>query len=115
MRAINQYHKLLLLALLVVLVNFPLFSQFSQSNRFEKVVAYHDKVFNIIPLSVEGIGLVREKNKFKSGKQYWEVILLDTTLQEKNELELELSIGNELRGFEYEPGFVHLLFLRKET
>lgn len=98
-----------------MLVSIPSFSQFSQSNRFEKVVVYHDKDFTVIPLSVDGIGLIREKNKFKIGKQFWEVILLDTTLREKNTPEFDLEVGNELTGYEYEPGFVHLLFLRKET
>lgn len=115
MTSANQPQKSLFITLLVVLVYAPLFSQFSQSNRFEKEILHHDKDFLVISLSSEGIALVREDNKFKSGKQFWEVTLLDTILHEKKTLELELEVGNELKGYEYTPGFIHLLFSKSET
>ena len=107
--------KLLISVLFGFLIFTQAVSQLQQPHRFEKEQKYSDEDFTIIPLKIEGIALVREKNKFKSGKQFWEVILLDTTLHEKNTLELELEVGNELTGYEYSPGYVHLLFIRNET
>ena len=35
-----------------------------------------------IPMKEEGLVLVRDKDKFKEGKQLWEIIRLDTDLHE---------------------------------
>jgi hypothetical protein len=90
-------------------------SQIKQTARFEKEYRYHDQDFIVIPMETDGLSLVREKNKFKSGKQFWEVVLLDTALQEKFNVDLEIDLRNELSGYEYSEGFLHLLFTRKET
>lgn len=90
------------------------YSQIQQPNRYEKEQKFNDDDFIVIPLKEEGLALVREKNKFKSGNQFWDVILLDTTLQETGSLELELDTDNHFIGFEISPGHVHLLFLKSE-
>src|SRR5688572_9618968 len=61
------------------------------------------------------MALVREKNKYKSGKQTWEVILLDTVLHEKETRQIEIDSKGELTGYEYAPGYLHLLFTLKDT
>jgi hypothetical protein len=112
------FNKFILRSLLLFFAAFVwtnAISQLKQTSRYEKEYRYHDQDFLIVPLEREGISLIREKNKFKSGKQFWELIVLDTTLQEKYHLELEIDLRNELSGYEYEEGFLHLLFTRKET
>lgn len=96
------------------LVIFSCYSQISQPFRFEKERKFNDEDFIVVPLETDGIALVRELNKYKSGNQSWETILLDTCLQEKATVELELDIQNKLIGYEYASGYVHLLFVRKE-
>jgi hypothetical protein len=93
----------------------PSFSQVVQPHRFEKETKYHDADFEVISLEKEGMALVREKNKFKSGKQTWEITLLDTVLHERETRDIEIDSKGELTGYEYAPGFLHLLFTLKDT
>ncbi|MFZ2906804.1 MAG: hypothetical protein WAZ98_11425 [Cyclobacteriaceae bacterium] len=109
-----KFFKTFLASLGCCLVFFSCYSQISQPFRFEKERKFNDDDFTIIPLESEGIALIREQNKYKSGNQFWEVILLDTALQEKASLEIEVDVQDKLIGYEYAPGFVYLLFVRKE-
>lgn len=85
-------------------------TQILQPNRFEKERKYSDEDFTIISLKEEGLALLREKNKYKSGNRSWELILLDNELKEKQSLELEIDQRKNLVGYEQVPGFLFLLF-----
>ncbi|MBX2956402.1 MAG: hypothetical protein KF846_09610 [Cyclobacteriaceae bacterium] len=85
-------------------------AQILQPYRFEKERKSSDEDFTIISLKEDGLALVREKNKYKSGNKTWEVILLDSTLQEKNTIELEIDQRKNLIGYEHAPGSLYLLF-----
>ena len=108
-----RYRKLFLFLIYIVLA-LPLFSQIEQPNRFEKEWKFSEEEFTIIPLAEDGIALIRERNKYKSGNQFWDLILLDSSLQENKKIELEVDAQNQLIGHEYSPGFIHILFLRKK-
>ena len=108
-------NKLFLLLVATSLCIADAVSQVRQTARFEKESRYYEQDFIVVPMETEGLALVHEKNKFKSGKQFWEVITLDTALQEKLTVDLEIDLRNELTGYEYSAGALHLLFTRKET
>jgi hypothetical protein len=105
----------LLLSVFFMMAPVCLFSQLAQPNRYEKEYKFNDAEFEVISLEQEGIALVREKNKFKSGNQTWEVVLLDTTLRERETRDIEVDAKGDLTGYEYAPGFLHLLFTLKDT
>ena len=107
--------KLLISVLFGFLIFTQAVSQLQQPHRFEKEQKYSDEDFTIISLKTEGLALVREENRYKNGNHTWEVILLDSTLQEDVTIELEIDTRNQLAGYEVSPGAVHLLFVRKDT
>jgi hypothetical protein len=100
--------KLLLLLLLLI----PLhgLAQITQLARFEREQKMNDQEFILIAMQEEGIMLARDKEQFKDGKQQWELIKLDTTLQEVWTLELDIESRLRLVGYEYKNNLIYLLF-----
>jgi hypothetical protein len=85
-------------------------AQVAQPHRFEKKQRHSDAEFSIITLKEEGLALLREKNKYNGNKQMWELILLDTALQERKNVELEINQRYPLIGYEYVKGSLFLLY-----
>jgi hypothetical protein len=90
------------------------FSQIEQVERYEIAQRYSDEDFNIIPLQEDGLALFRKKFKFNDRNRIWELIHLDTHLNPKRTLELEVDNQGELTGYEHSNGFIHLLFIKNE-
>jgi hypothetical protein len=109
------------LIIVMLLLSFEILAQDSvktailQPNRYEKEPKFSDDDFTVIPLREDGLALIREKNKFKGGNKTWELILLDTALQEKNSLELEIDQRKNLMGYEAVSGFLYLIFNTPEN
>lgn len=101
--------------LILLLIAFSSQAQIAQTKRFEKEQKNSDEFFSIISLKDEGLALMREKNKFLEGKQKWELVFLDTALNETKNLELEVELRHPLIGYEYVPGSLYLLFRTGET
>jgi len=93
----------------------PLAAQIQQPYRYEKERKLSDDDFTIISLKADGLGLIREKNKYKSGNKTWEFILLDSTLHEKYNHDLEIDQRKNLIGYEHVSGFLFLLFKAGEN
>lgn len=91
------------------------YAQVLQTQRYEKEFKYADGVFSIMPLDAEGLLLVRDKEKYESGKKIWEMVYLDEDLQEKKTINLPMEPRNRLIGYEKSPGQVLLLFRQGET
>lgn len=89
--------------------------QLLQPHRFEKEQKFSDDEFTIISLKEDGLALLRDKNKYKSGFKTWELILLDTALRVQKELDLEIDQRKNLVGYEQTPGFLYLLFKTGES
>lgn len=85
-------------------------AQVQQPYRFEKERKSSDEDFTIISLKEDGLALIREKNKYKGGNKTWELILLDSVLQEKHTLDLEIDQRKSLIGYEQAAGYLYLLF-----
>lgn len=102
---------------LVILFSVPVVSlaQMSQPHRYERIQKGSDEYFSLISLKEEGLALFRELNKFNSGNQTWELVLLDTALRENSKLELEIKDRYKMIGYDYTPGHLYFLFRTGET
>ena len=91
------------------------FAQLTQPRRYEKIHKNSDEPFTVISLKEEGLALYRDMSKFKNNNRTWELTLLDTALQEKKTLEIEIKERNHIVGYEYAPGHVYFVFRTGET
>lgn len=105
------------LAITSILLGFalPTHAQLTQPHRYEKPQKGSDEYFMLISLKEEGLALFRDLNKYKSGNKTWELILLDTALQEKNTVQLEIKDRHRMVGYEHTPGHLYFLFRTGET
>src|SRR5688572_4360738 len=101
--------------LLIVISGFSAFSQVTQPNRYERPQKNSEDYFNIISLKEKGIALFRERDKYKNNNRIWEMILLDTALQEKQVVELEIKERYKMLGYEVTPDVLYFLFRTGET
>src|SRR5699024_5240323 len=79
------------------------FGQVTQPHRYERTQKNSDDYFNVISLEENGVALFREREKFKNNNRIWELILLDTTLQEKKLIEIEIKERHKMIGYEVTP------------
>ena len=105
-------HAVFLAALLFSLTSY---AQISQPHRFEKQQKNSDDYYNIISLKENGLALYRERDKYKASNQIWELTLLDTTLQERSLVELEIKERYKLIGYEVTPDYLYFLYRTGET
>ncbi len=89
--------------------------QVSQTQRFEREQKNSDDYYNIISLKGDGLALFRERDKYKANNQLWELTLLDTALQEKSTVDLEIKERYKMVGYEVAPGTLYFLFRTGET
>ncbi|HTF19463.1 MAG TPA: hypothetical protein VK658_15400 [Chryseolinea sp.] len=101
--------------LLTFAVNPPAAGQISQPRRYEKVQKNADEGFNIVSLEHHGLALFRDLNKYRNSNKLWQLILLDTALQEKNDTELEIKDRNKFIGYEIAADRLFFLFRTGET
>jgi hypothetical protein len=90
-------------------------AQISQPYRFEHEQKNFDDYFTIIPMKEKGLVLYREMDKYKQNNKLWQVIFLDTMLQERHKVELEIRDRYKLMGYETSPDRLYFLFRTGET
>lgn len=90
-------------------------AQVQQTERYEIVQKNSDDYFTVISLEEHGLALVREKDRYQGNKQLWEMIILDTSLQEKHKFEIEINQRHNLLGYEIDEDRLYLLFRTGET
>ncbi len=105
-------HSIALWQILLIVLCFSTdgFTQSVQIGRFEREQKNTDQEFILISMKDEGIALVRDNEKYKDGKQLWQVIRLDTTLQEIWSIELDIENRLRLVGYEYKDNLIYLLY-----
>jgi hypothetical protein len=109
-------HGLIIMTLpIFLLASVCLRGQPRQTGRYEKKLENGDKSYTHISLKEKGIALVRDKEKFTDGKKLWEVIVLDTALNELHSEEFDLESRLNLIGYEYVNNKLYLLFRKSET
>lgn len=108
MQPLTKYK--LMLALMLVNFVWPVFGQVKQGVRYEREHKLNDQEFILISMYESGIALVRDKEKYRDGKLFWEIIRLDTALQEVWTLEMDIRNRHQLVGYEYRNDLIYLLF-----
>jgi hypothetical protein len=98
------------LTFFLILLGLQSYAQLSQQARFEKPQKSSEEEFTIISLEEEGIALFRETDKYKDGKHSWQVILLDTALQQKVDTLITIDREYSILGYEYVSSKLNLLF-----
>ncbi len=97
----------------------PVFAQdqitVTQPRRYEKLYKGSDDSYHVISLNEKGLALFRELSKYKNSNKLWDLILLDSALQVKKELEVEVKDRNNFLGYEVAPDHLFLLFRTGET
>lgn len=111
----NKITRLFLFMSVFIFSNSYLHAQLRQTHRFETKQKGNDENFSIISLKEEGLALLRERQKYEDGKQLWELILLDTALQQKAAIDLPIEPRHPFVGYEYVPGYLCLLYRTGET
>src|SRR5262249_46265937 len=111
--------RCIVLILLSVVINLAAattsLAQLSQPARFEEKVKSSEGVFTLVNLTSEGLMLIRDKEKYESGKKVWQAIALDTDLTEKKRVEFNVDTRNKMIGYEYCPGQIYILFRQGDT
>ena len=102
------------LALLLVSC-IPLSAQVRQTHRFEMKQKNSDDYFSLINLEEEGLALLRETDDFNGPARIWELILLDTALNEHKNIGLEIHQRHQLIGYEHSKDHLFLLYRTGET
>lgn len=103
------------LALTCMFVTSISWAQPLQKERYERHQKNSDDYFNVISLREEGLALFRERDKYKNNDKIWELILLDTAMQEKSVIELPMNSRYKIVGYEVSPGRLFFLFRTGET
>lgn len=102
-------------ALCVLFIAASTSAQVVQTHRYERIQKNADEYFTVISLKEEGVALLREKDKYNGSKKLWEVVVLDTALQEKKSFDLEIDQRHRLMGYENDKGRLYLLYRTGET
>lgn len=101
--------------LIGVLLTHNSFCQPVQTIRYEKTFKFSDEDFTVVPLQEDGIALLHGTNKYKSRNRTWELILIDTLLQEKKTIEFEIENRSRLVGYEHSPDWLYALYISNEV
>ena len=105
----------LLVTAVIIFMSFPSSAQPIQGPRYEKKQENGDNGYSVISLKKEGLAIVKNKEKYREGKRLWEMILLDTALNERHTAELELESRINLIGYEYVSNELYLLFRKTDS
>jgi hypothetical protein len=104
-----------LLVLLLMLMTIGTTAQVTQPARYEKEQKNSYRDFTVISMGEEGIGLIRDKQKYEHGDNLWEVILLDSALKESWTKDLAVESRYNLIGHDYRDKNLYFLFRVGET
>jgi hypothetical protein len=90
-------------------------AQVIQQGRFEKEQKNTDRHFNIISMNEKGLAMMRQEEKYENGKHFFELILLDSALQQTWATEIPVNDQLNLVGYEYTQDHLFLLFRKGES
>src|SRR5271154_4870366 len=98
------------IATTLFITSFTLTAQPTQPARYEREHKGSDHDFLVISMGEKGLALVRDTEKVEKYKKEWEVIFLDTALQESWKTKLEIGHRMNILGYEFRDGNIYLLF-----
>lgn len=99
-----------IIIILIFCIGNTLHAQLLQPARFELEQKALDNDFTLVSLNEEGIALFRETDKYKDGLHSWQLILLDTALNQKVDTLIKVERDYGIIGHEYIQGKFNLLF-----
>ncbi len=100
---------------LLAVCNSASVAQVLQPHRYEREQKNSDDYFHVISLEENGLALFRERDKFRNSNRIWELIFLDTALQERKTVELEIKERHKMVGYEISGKAVYFLFRTGDT
>jgi len=101
----------LLFSLILIPFCFPLLGQISQPLRYEIEIDNFNDDYYIVSAKEDGLFLFRELDKpFTNNEYVWEIIRLDTSLQEVNRREVKIDSKFSFKGYSYDNGRFVMLF-----
>jgi hypothetical protein len=115
MKKVSPNLRFPFLLFLSLFIAVPLYSQVEQPYRYELEQKSSEDYFHIISLKEQGLALFRERDKYKQSNKIWQLILLDTALQERKTVELEIKERHRMIGFEVANENIYFLFRSGET
>lgn len=86
------------------------YSQISQPARWEREQKNSSHNYTVITMGKQGVALVHDKQKYEAGKRFWEIIALDTLLNEKWTQDISVDNRYNFIGHEYRDGVLYFLF-----
>jgi len=86
-----------------------------QPARFELIHERGDQGFTAVSLKQNGLALIRERDKTEGNQRLWEIILLDSTLQQTWSTLIQIESRQTLVGYEYTPGELYYLFRQTDS
>jgi hypothetical protein len=101
--------------MMLVFASFAARAQVEQPFRYEREQKNSDDYYHIISLEEKGLALFRERDKFKQNNRIWELIFLDTNLQERKTAEIEIKERYKMIGYEISADHLYFLFRTGET
>jgi hypothetical protein len=101
--------------LIVLLGSFRTEAQISQPAQYEREHKGSDHEFIVISMNETGIALVRDTEKFEDGKKSWEVIILDTLLNETWSTKIDIEQRMNILGHDFRDGNAYLIFKNAES
>jgi len=99
----------------IFFLSLSLQAQVSQPARYEKEQKSSYRDFTVISMGEQGIALIRDIQKFVRGENSWEVILLDSSLNESITKEINVENRYTLIGHDYRDRAIYFLFRMGET
>ncbi len=105
----------LLLVFFLLMAEATALAQLSQPARFEKKKKSGDHDFTVVSMGEKGIALLRDAQKYQRADNLWELIIVDSTLQETWAKELIIENRFNLIGHEYRDETLYFLFRVGET
>jgi hypothetical protein len=86
-------------------------AQMRQLARYERDHKPSQVGWTVVSLKENGLAIVRDVERFREGKHTFELVMLDTALQEKGRVEIEIENRMNLTGYDYTSGrYMDLLF-----
>src|SRR5258706_4743827 len=111
----NSFFIVTLITLGIALLSLELSAQISQPAIYERRFKGSDHEFIVISMGEQGIALIRDTDKFEGNKKSWEVILLDTALNQSWNTKIEMDQRMNILGHDYRDGNIYLIFEEPES
>jgi hypothetical protein len=90
-----------------------LYGQVEQTDIYELEKKNYDDFFTVLPAGEDGIIIFRDTDNYKKG-DLWQVISLDTALNERWNNELTIDIKYKFKGYDLKNSTLYLLFRNGE-